>query len=380
MQKLNFIIKLTLSILLINSSCTKKNNPAFVTEKRSFYMGTTPWPADLTVSEVDKTYQFINDHCDIVSHHFDEGVPYEEAYNNTTMPASLLQNVASRKLKTAASKKIFLSVAALSINRVSKAPYYSNAATDTTIKNYWKQLPFNNTKVITAYVNYISWLIQQFNPVYVNYGVESNGPLWNATDFALYKIFLSQVYPLLKTKYPNINFFISFIVDEGNEAYNYASQLIAYTDFIGLSAYPYIGISSSANGNTNPQNFPADYFEKFINLSVNKPLAFAETGYTAQNLSIPAYNLNKQGNTTWQKDYLELVLKLCDTKRAKLFIWFCPKDYDALITTFQNQGGATAEILNLLALWKDTGLIDENGIERPAYTSWLFWMMKEKVE
>jgi hypothetical protein len=377
MKKITAIILICILIGLTNFQCSKKNT-SDVIATRSFYMGTTPWPADLTVSEVDKTYQFINNHCDIASHHFDEGIPYDEAYYNTVMPNNLLENVTSRKNKTAPDKKVFLSVAALGINRISKAPYYSNASTSAIIKTFWEQLAFDDARVVTAYVNYISWLIEKFKPIYVNYAVESNGQLWNDADFNKYKTFLSQVYPKLKTLYPNISFFNSFIVEESNKGFSFANQLIDYTDFIGLSAYPYTGVSSSANGNTNPQNFPSNYFEKFINLAPNKPLAFAETGYIAQDLVIPAFSLNKQGNAEWQRDYLELVLKLCNEKKAKLFIWFCPKDYDALVITFQNQPGATPYILNLLKLWRDTGLIDENGTERPSYNSWLTWMAKIK--
>jgi hypothetical protein len=377
MKNTTAIILICILIGLTNFQCSKKNT-SDVIATRSFYMGTTPWPADLTVSEVDKTYQFINNHCDIVSHHFDEGIPYDEAYYNTVMPNNLLENVTSRKNKTAPDTKVFLSVAALGINRISKAPYYNNASTSATIKNFWEQLAFDDARVVTAYVNYVSWLIEKFKPIYVNYAVESNGQLWNDADFNKYKTFLSLVYPKLKTLYPNISFFNSFIVDESTKGFSFANQLIDYTDFVGLSAYPYTGVSSSANGNTNPQNFPSNYFEKFINLAPNKPLAFAETGYIAQDLVIPAFSLNKQGNAEWQRDYLELVLKLCNEKKAKLFIWFCPKDYDALIITFQNQAGATPYILNLLKLWRDTGLIDENGTERPSYNSWLTWMAKIK--
>jgi hypothetical protein len=368
--------KVLFLIVLAFVSCSKKEETKPL-ETRSFYMGTTPWPADLTVTEVNNTYDFINNNCDIVSHHFDEGVPYNEAFNNLTMPNSLLDNVQTRKLKTNPNKKIFLSVSALNIDRISKASYYNNATTANNIKTYWEQLPFDDPKIVTAYVNYLSWLIDEFHPIYVNYGVESNAGQWNAIDFLKYKTFLSQTYNQLKIKYSTIPFFISFIVTESNLEYNNATQLTNYTDFIGLSAYPYIGISSSANEDTNPNNFPANYFEKFINLA-NKPLAFAETGYIAQNLSIPAYSLNKQGNEIYQRDYLEKVLQLCNEKNAKLFIWFCPKDYDNLIITFQNQGLGNANTLNLLALWRDTGLIDETGRQRLSSKSWTNWMEKEK--
>lgn len=343
-------------------------------------MGTTPWPADLTVNEVDKTYDFINQHCDIVSHHFDEGVPYDEAFSGTEMPQELLDNIYTRKSKTGSGKKVFLSVSALSITRITKAKYYESVSTTQAVKESWEQLPFDDVNVVTAYVNYMSYLIDEFNPIYVNYGVESNGQFWDPVSFIKYKQFLGQVYSQLKVKYPNIPFFLSFIVDESNEGFNYASQLIQFSDFVGLSAYSYISISSSQNGNTNPENFPANYFEKFIALDLNKPIAFAETAYIAENLVIPYYNLNKQGNENWQKLYLEKVLELCNSKRAKLFIWFCPKDYDALITTFQNQGVNDVETVNILKLWRDTGLIDENGNSRASYYSWLAWMNKERID
>lgn len=369
-------VSVLLFILMVAGAigCNEKENISL--ETRSFYMGVTPWPADFTFEEVDTAYRFINNHCDIVSHHFDDGIPYEEAFYNRPMPAALVQDMATRKTRTAAGKKIFLSVSALALNRISKPDYYANAPATDSIKNYWRQLSFNDSKVVTAYVNYVSWLIDQLQPVYVNYGVESNAATWNPANFQLYKNFLSQVYVQLKAKYASLPFFISFMVDETNEGFNNAGQLTAYTDFIGLSAYPYVTVSSSGGGNTNPLLFPANYFEKFANLSFTKPLAFAETGYIAEDLVIPSFSLNKQGNAGWQKDYLEVVLKFCNNRKAKLFIWFCSKDYDA--------GNARLRSLNLyqdlFGLWEDTGLKDENGNEREAYKSWLQWMQKTRTE
>ena len=372
MRKITLLIS---AIILIGYiiSCNKKTEDTAAT--RSFYMGVTPWPADFTAQEVDNAYSFINDHCDIVSYHFDDGVPYDEALQNNPFPSKFLQEAQTRKTKTFPGKKIFLSVAALNLSRSEKADYYDSNNVPDSIKNYWKKLPFDDSKVVKAYINYISWLIDTFNPVYVNYGVESNLETWNPPQFILYKNFLSQVYIQLKTKYPAIPFFISFMVTETASGYNYASQLLPYTDFIGLSAYPYVIVSSSANGNTDPANFPADYFTKFINLDSSKPIAFAETGYIAQDLVIPAISLNKQGTEKWQKDYLELICKLCNQQRAKLLIWFCHKDYDAGIATLKSAG----LYQYLFDFWRDTGLEDETGRERPSYQSWLTWVNKKKV-
>lgn len=373
MQRIPFLFLAGVS-LLFSVACRKGKPPA---ETRSFYLGVTPWPGDFTEAEVNNSYDFINAHCDIVSHHFDDGIPYEEAFNNQPMPSSFQQEVLTRKTKTAAGKKIFLSVSALNLTRKEKSDYYDRPPmVSDSIKNYWKQLPFNDSKVITAYINYVSWLIDQFQPVYVNYGVESNLALWDPAAFASYKSFLTAVYPQLKSKYPGIPFFVSMMVDESMAGYNYASQLLPYTDFIGLSAYPYVTVSSSANGNTDPKNFPAGYFTKFIDLAPAKPFVFAETGYIAENLAIPSFSLNKQGTDLWQKDYFEMICKLCTEKKAKMLIWFCHKDYDAANNTLRNIG----LYQDLFGLWEDTGLKDETGRERPAYQSWQQWMQKKKVD
>jgi hypothetical protein len=230
--------------------------------------------------------------------------------------------------------------------------------------------------MILAYVNYCSYLIEQLNPDFVNFGVESNVENWDNNQFLFYKDFLAGVYPLLKAKYPSIPFFLSFIVSENPDGYSMASQLMPYTDYIGLSAYPYTSVSSSANGNTDPNNFPADYFTRFIDMDKSKPFAFAETGYISENLVIPSFNLNKLGTPDWQQSYLEKICTLANDRKAKFIIWFCHKDYNA--------GSQTLKRLNLyqdlFGLWEDIGLIDEGGKERPAFQSWRYWMSMVKAE
>ncbi len=359
--------------VLLNCSKNSSVEVPKVTETRPFYMGVTPWPADFTIAEVDTAYAFVNNHCDIVSHHFDDGIPYDEAFNNQPMPISLQQDVQYRKIKTGNGKKIFLSVSALDLTRIHKAGYFKQSTVATSIKNYWESLTFDNPNVITAYVNYVSWLTTNFQPNYINFGVESNASQFNLVEFQKYKQFISQVYSQLKIKFPTIPIFISFIVDESNDGFTNASQLINYTDYIGLSAYPYVSVSSSASGNTDPSLFPVNYFEKFIALS-NKPLVITETGYIAENISIPAFNLNKQGNETWQKLYLNLILNLCKTNNAKFLIWYCSKDYDAAVSTLQSQG----LYQDLFGLWKDTGFKNQNGIKRQSYYLWDEWLKREK--
>jgi hypothetical protein len=358
-------------ILTAFSFCTKKEKPV---EYRSFYMGVTPWPADFTVEEVQTAYRFIDQHCDIASQHIDDGIPYEEFYSTLPLPLDFENDINYRVNNTPAGKKIFLSVSALNLTRKEKADYYGKSIVADSIKTRWKNLPVNDPKVISAYINYMNWLINKFKPIYVNYGVESNVLLWDPTKFSLYKDFISKVYAQLKADHPSLVFFVSFMVDESNEGLNNARQLLPYSDWIGLSSYPYITVSSSIAGNTDPANFPTNYYERFITLDPAKPFAFAETGYLAENLVVPSEGLNKQGNENWQADYLEKVLSLSNKYNAKLFIWFCSKDYDAGNNTLRNLG----LYQNLFSFWEDTGLIDENGRERPGLKKWDQWLSKQK--
>lgn len=356
-------------------ACSKNNDePTQVVETRSFYMGVTPWPSDFTSTEISNAYNFINSSCDIVSHHFDDGILYEEAFTNSAMPINLVNNVTFRKNNTPANKKILLSVSALDLTRFGKAKYHSDSTVSTSIKNSWEQLPFSSTNVSTAYVNYVSWLIDNFHPNYVNFGVESNSENWTTTNFSDYKTFLTRCYQQLKTKYPSLPFFISFMANENNNAIANAQQLLSVTDYMGLSAYPYISASSTANGDTNPDLLPANYFETYINLAPNKPLVFAETGYTAENVNIAAYSLVRQGAPEWQNAYLNKILKLSNEKKALFVIWFCYKDYDSAIVTLQNMGLYQP----IFEFWKDTGFIDQNNNKRPSFYTWEKWISYPK--
>jgi hypothetical protein len=335
-------------------------------------MGVTPWPADFTALEQARAYQFINTDCDLVSHHFDDGIPYKEAFSMLPFPLKLQENLQFRKANTLPDKKILLSVSALNLTRKEKAVYFEEGSVADSVKSRWASLSFDSPEVVTAYVNYVSWLVEQLQPDFVNYGVESNLDSWDPVQFSRYKQFLSQVYSQLKVKYPGLPFFVSFMVYELPQALALSRELLPYTDYVAISAYPYTSVSSSANGNTDPALFPADYFSRFADLDVNKPFAIAETGYIAQNLSIPSFSLQKSGTPAWQQAYLEKLCAFAQSRKARLFIWFCYKDYDAGNQTLQGAG----LYMDLLGLWQDTGLYDESGQARPALISWRQWMQR----
>lgn len=369
---MRLILSITVFILsFAGISCRKEKQEA----TRSFYMGVTPWPADFTVAEVDSAYRFTEQYCDIISQHIDDGIPWEEALTGSLWPVDFQNDINYRKSRTPAGKNVFLSVSALNLTRKEKSDYHSTSTVSTAIKDAWKARSFSAPETIEAYKNYLVRLIDHFDPLYVNFGVESNLLTWDPAAFAQYKTFIATLYPVLKARYPSKLFMVSFLVDESVSGFEYAKQLLPYTDCVALSSYPYVAVSSSTSGNTNPSLFPANYFERFYNMAPVKPLVFAETGYLAEPLSIPGLSFNKQGTALWQQQYLERILNDCQSRKALLLIWFCAKDYNAGIARMKSLG----LYQDLFSLWEDTGLKDENGAARPALRSWENWFKRKRI-
>lgn len=338
-------------------------------ETRSFRMGVTPWPADFTATAVNQAYQFIQTDCDLISQHLDDGIPWQEALDGRDFPQTFQQDISGRIARTPTGKAVLLSVAPLDLSRKKKAPCYTANGTNPVpqeVIQYWADLPMDHPQVINAYCNYLNRLIALFKPDFVNYGVESNLSTWPETEFVHYRNFLASVYQNMKQTHAGIPFFISFMTEDDAHSVQFAAQLTTYTDWIALSSYPYISSLSAASGNLNPDALPANYFERYFELDPKKPVAFAETGYAAENMNIPEFQINRVINEQQQQAYLEKVLSICRVKKARMLVWFCSYDYDAAIQTLRNSGLYQP----IFSLWKDIGLYNESGRGRPALQSW----------
>lgn len=363
MSRVHFYIAAFL-FLLCCSGCKK---PTAGYSSRGFLLGVTPWPPDFTEKGYNLAYDFINTNCDMVSHHFDDGVPWEEIYSGLALPQNLLDDVARRKQKTHSSRKILLSVAPLKISRTERTGYYASSTASKDLISQWNAKSFKDSSVITAYVKFISYLIDQLNPDYINYGVESNSGSWKTPDFEDYAYFLGQVYTRLRTRFPMKPFFISFMVVTDKGFLENARMLEPYTDWITLSAYPYTYIGSPVYGSSSPTLIPGNLFQSYRDINVHKPFAVAETGYIAQDLHVSG--VSKEGNPQWQDDYLNYLFKFCQNNEARFIIWFCAYDYDDAINTFQ----ALGEDQELSLIWEHTGLLTEKLAQRPAFQTWKAW-------
>jgi hypothetical protein len=146
-------------------------------------------------------------------------------------------------------------------------------------------------------------------------------------------------------------------------------ELVKSTDLVGMSTYPIYSPGKFEPANANVGYIPADWFSQMRTLAPNLPWAITETGYIAEELTIPGTSKRIRGSELWQARYTDLLLWQAQTHRAEFVVWFVLRDYDKGMATLQKLG----KIAEAAPFWKDMGLLDGEGRERPALRIWDTW-------
>lgn len=108
---------------------------------------------------------------------------------------------------------------------------------------------------------------------------------------------------------------------------------------------------------------PDNAFPSLAELAGGRPITIAETGYPAQTTNLPSLSLTFDGTPEKQREWIETVLQAAETYQMPFVVNFVGQDYDALWRSI----GST----DIAAAWRDTGLLDEAGVPRPALDPWL---------
>jgi hypothetical protein len=357
-------------IALASISCNKDDE----VQSRSFRMGFTPFPYEISESAVSYVYTKLDAEADIINHHFDNGVPWPEALSGASFSQNILNDWNFRKIKTSAHHKVYVSVTPINFSRTGLAAY--RGETDNLeLPSPWNTYRFNDEQVKTAYLNYCKRTIDFFQPDYFGMSIEANlihilkPELW-----ADYLELHQYIYSQLKTAYPELPVFTSVVgayllhgfIDNNDHVTERLAvlQLLDYSDYYAISFYPYM---SKHLGNPYPENT----FDDLFNIS-GKPLVVAETGYVAQTFSMDLGSglTTVESDQTKQQRFFSDLLAACDKRKAEFVIDFVIRDYDQL---WAQIGSPT----DLNIAWRDSGLYDENGNTRRAHSTWKEFFSKK---
>jgi len=324
---------------------------------RSFDMGFTTWPFGPNLQDVDETYQFISDNATIYTEHIDTNIPWNAWIHNLPLPAEFTNEITSKVARKITKNKLLLSVSLLNMDRSDLAEDFDGSTpTYTTLYDQ---------DIEDAYFKHMDYLVNAFQPDYLVIAIEANELLIHSQDkWDEYKILIQEVKARIKLKYPTLPISASITLhnlyqpDIANpitytdEIINYANEL----DFVSISFYPFF------KGQTTKSDFQATF--DFLHSRITKPIAFVETAHIAENLSVSGLNLFIVGNECQQNAYLETLLTNAQEHNYEFVIWWAHQDFDALWETFP------PELQDLGKIWRDTGILDESGNERLAYTTW----------
>jgi hypothetical protein len=348
-------------------------NPA---PARTYHMGFQPWPYDVTQASVDQTWQYIYSNADMISQHFEEGVPWVEAYAGSPFPTGYQQELQDRLNRTPATHKIFLEINALDSSRVGMAPERTDQINQP-LPAPWNTYALNSPQVKTAYLNYATRMVQFFNPAVVNIGIECNELMRNTPAvWPQYLELLSSTYAGLKAQFPSLPVIVSvsavnmfqWLSGATNTVYQGQLQALQdvqpYTDYLGLSFYPFMG-TYLAEWDSLIAAHP-DFFDQLFTLA-NKPVAVTESGFPAVSVTMGSPPATFNGSPARQNDVVARMLAAADKYSAKFVIWFLPRDYYQM---WQYYNGINPTLAGQMLTWRDDGMYDPNGNARPSLSAW----------
>ncbi len=345
---------LPILVLAILVSC-KKDNPKKVIDNRQFKMGFTTWPYGPTLANVNDSYEFIKNNGDVYGEHMDHKVPWNAWLNGTELPTEFTDLVKDKVNRKPANAELLLSISFL------------NGGRSDIMEDFDGSKPTfdgqNDSALVEAYFKHVSYLVDELGPTYLVYSIESNELFVNNPSlWPAFRTVMENVGAKLKSKYPNLSMAESLTLHSWYKSSTDADYLAEVEKianegtFAAISFYPFFK-------QLHTKNEFQDAFD-FLHSKVNIPIAFAETNHLAEDLVVNGLSLNITSDENEQEAYLEALLLNAHEKNYQFIIWWAHRDYDALWETFP------AEIKDLGQLWRDTGLLDEDGKERKSMKLW----------
>jgi hypothetical protein len=331
---------------------------------RGFRMGFTPFAHDATAQATREMRTFLAENADILAVHLD-GVPWVEALADKPYHPRLMQEWKDKAAARPPNAKLYLALSPLDNGRKGISPS-RGANKGEPIPPELRGKPLDDPLVERAYLQYCRQAVAYFKPDYLCIGIEANELFHHSrASWPGYAALHSHVYAAIKAEHPTLPVFASFSVhnmlnrgwkDRADMLQAYKA-LMDHNDLVAISFYPFMA------GQSGQVDAALTWLDTEF-APYHKPFAVAEMGQPAQKLTIPSLALTLDGNPQSQAAFHKKIFDFARAHPTAFVISFLYRDYDALWERIK----ATAP--EAFMVWRDCGLLDENGAKRPAYDVW----------
>ncbi len=362
-------------VLLLSFACKNEVmiNPDLA-DQRSFYMGFTIFPYDISAEAIETTMEEVSTDGDILLTHLDTGVPWNEALNGSPFPADVIRALDESKNTLQSDMKLFLTTTPTDQSRNHLARYWNHNGEHQDLPLEWKDKPFDDPDVIQAFSNYCKRIIDYLDPDYFAYSIEINNSFQKGSEnFENYLELAESVYLDLKQTYPDLPIMLTLQSDSfensRSDLLSNSERLLQFSDYVAMSTYPFL-TSEDLKRDANPELFPNDWLKVFRDLAPEKPFVVSETAFIAEDIELESVGIRAKASEEWQKDYLQKLMLQANALEAEFVCWFVYRDYDAIYDLVP---------IESFRIWRDTGLKDEDGRKRESYDLWKEWMEVDKI-
>jgi hypothetical protein len=328
---------------------------------RSFLMGFTQWPADLTDEGMAIAKEYADAHGDIVAVMFIGGIPWPEALDGKPFSKDVQDNMSYRP---PAGKKLFLSISPLNKDKRDMALYWGDSENQP-LPRPWDKEPLNSPRVKKAFLNFVLRAIDTMRPDYLAIGVESNVLLSrNQAKWQQLKELHRDTYTAVKKLHRSLPVFFTTEVlqykrltkdSKGTDQEKEIADMMRYSDLFAMSLYPHM---SAEVPRVIPNNF-LEFATRF-----KKGIAVAESGMTSRNVELKSYGAVLYGSEADQMQFTEYLLKTAARDNYEFVINFATTDSDRLVARLRPQ------LADLAKIWAYVGMQTSDRQPKPASAVW----------
>jgi hypothetical protein len=349
------------AVVLVACGGSEAPPPPSPAAPRSFALGFTPFPYARSLEALAFAQDVIAREGDMEVLHFDDGVPWAEAFAGAPYDPAYEADLENRARSVPPGHVVYVAVTPVAFERDRLAPH-RGAQPNEPLSPDWAERAFDDPEVVEAYLSHCERMIAIFAPDYFAYAIEANLVFRLAPERwpGLLRL-CTMVYTTLKARHPALHVFATlqadaFLTDPAQTPA--VAPLVAASDLVAVSTYPYTEES-------DPARLRPDFLSGLAALAPGKRFAVAETAWPAEDVTAP-YRAFIPGTEERQRQYVERLLSEADGLSAVFVNWFFTRDYDDLWEAeLKDLPNAS-----LLRLWKDTGVYAGDGRARPALASW----------